>query len=103
VVTDPEQVKLIAAAFDRLRVAAMAGPHECGLVNVRVPGLGYYGRGTMIMRVAFSRDRRSSPNLVVWTPTCSGIGVRANGRLLPALAGDQQFRSTVRRVMLAGS
>jgi hypothetical protein len=100
-VTDPKQFATIATAFDRLRLAPIVLGGECGLRNVEIPGLGAYARGTMVTEVAFSRDRRSRPNLLVWTPTCHGIGVRANGRLQPTLAGD--FTSTVRNAMLAES
>jgi hypothetical protein len=99
-VSDPERFGLIAAAFDRLRLAPLISFGECGLLNVQVPGLGFYGRGTMIMKVEFGRDRKSKPNLLVWTPTCHGIGVRANGRAQPTLSGDFEFTSTVRSAML---
>ncbi len=96
VVTDPERFAAIASAFDRMRLAPIVRFGECGLLNVEVPGLGYYGRGTMIMEVAFSRDSRSKPNLIVWTPTCRGVGVRANGQLQPTLQDGETFRTAVK-------
>jgi len=100
VVTDPKQFATVAAAFDRLRLAAVAQVHECGLLNVRIPGLGFYGKGTMVTEIAFSHDPASKPNLFVWTPTCDGVGVRANGEAQPTLSETDDFRNTLKQAVL---
>jgi hypothetical protein len=83
-----------------MRLQVIGTWSECGMnpdpaLYTAEPG------GDRIASVAFSHDARSKPNLIVYTPTCDEIGVRARGIEQPYLQENDAFVQSLKDTLAA--